>query len=137
MCRYGNVGMCRKSVYQCPLHEVVRDIGDVAAKSHLCVAPREMRTSPAPERVLLSSEQHSGSYHSGYLWSPNTQCFSSSVHASSPASPAGSLCLPLLSWKLGLQRSGAERSGRCVRAEASGSCRTQLPLIRKKRSCVL
>lgn len=54
--------------------------------------------SPVPERPLLSNGQYSSSYHLGCLWSPNTQSFSSSVCASSPANPAGSLCLPLLSW---------------------------------------
>lgn len=117
MCRYGNVGMCTKSVYQCPLHEVVWDIGDVAAKSHFCVAPRERRMSPAPERAELSSGQHSGSYHSGCLWSPNTQCYSSSVCASSPAALLAHCGFPLLSWRLCLEHSGTGRSGRCVCAK--------------------
>lgn len=110
--------MCKKSIYQYPLHEVVWDFGDVAAKSHLCVAPRETRKSPATERALLSSEPHrGGSYPSVCLWFSNTKCFSSSDHANSPASPVGSLCLTLSTWRLGLQCSRAGRSGRCVWAK--------------------
>lgn len=119
--------MCGKSVYQCPLHEGVWDFGDAAAKSHLCVAPRETSMSPAPERALLSSEQHSGgSYLSGCLWSSNTKCFSSSDRANSPASPAGFTVLSSLELEAGPAAFWHWVQWEVCACKASGSCGMQL-----------
>lgn len=126
MCRYVNVGMCTKSVYQCPLHEVAWGFEDVAAKSHHCVAPTERRLSPAPERALLSSEQYSGFYHLGCLWSPDTQSFISSALLAHWAFLSWAAAGPAAFWHWAQWEVGAWK--------ASGCCRMQLPLIRRSRA---
>lgn len=113
MCRYGNVGMCRKSVYQYPLHEVVWDFGDVAAKSHFRVAPREwgcpqlLRELPSP----VSNTVTQWLLPLGLSLVPKHSVFQLLCLRQQPSQPCWLAVPSSLSWRLGLQRSGTGAVG--------------------------